>query len=521
MTINTISLTYCHCVELRGNRLSFKNKHEQDARATKEKIIQMSRQELIKNEAYVNGQWVQGKSTFDVVNPSTGSVVEKIADLMVTEVHDAVATAYKVWTVFKASDVALRASLLENWYRLILEHKQELAEIMTLESGKPLVESLGEVDYGASFVLWFAEESKRCYGETIPAPRTSNKILTIKQSIGVVAAITPWNFPLAMVTRKVAPAIAAGCTVVLRPASQTPLTALALAVLAEKAGWPAGIFNVVTGTDSSGIGYELSTNPLIRKLSFTGSTGIGKVLMKQAAENVKKVSLELGGNAPFIVFDDAAIEAAVEGAIFAKFRNTGQTCVAVNRFLVQDTIFDQFSRRLTEAVKALKVGNGLDSGVQIGPVVNKKGLDKVQEHIADAVEKGARILTGGHVIDRLFYAPTVLADVPQEALIAKEETFGPVASLFRFKTEEEAIKIANDTEFGLAAYFYSNNIHRCWRVAESLEAGMVGVNEGRISFAGAPFGGIKESGVGREGSRYGLDEYVELKYINFSVAEGS
>jgi len=480
----------------------------------------MNMEKLKTNKAYINGEWIEGAGTFDVVNPATGSVVEKVADLTVSEVHNAIEAAHKAWLSFKVSDVVQRATMLENWYSLIKEHKQELAEIMTLESGKSLTDSLGEVDYGASFVQWFAEESKRCYGETIPAPKMTNKILTIKQGIGVVAAITPWNFPLAMVTRKVAPAIAAGCTVILRPASQTPLTALALAVLAEKAGWPAGVFNVVTGTDSSGMGYALSTNPLVRKLSFTGSTSVGKVLMKQAADTVKKISLELGGNAPFLVFEDAHIEAAVEGAIFAKFRNSGQTCVAVNRFLIQDSIFDKFSQRLTDAVKTLKVGNGLDSGVQIGPLINKKGLDKVQEHVRDAVDKGARVLTGGRVIEGLFYEPTVLADVPKTALIAKEETFGPVVSLFRFSTEEEAINMANDTEFGLAAYFYSNDIHRCWRVAEALEAGMVGVNEGRISFAGAPFGGIKESGVGREGSRYGLDEYIELKYINFGAVKG-
>ena len=480
----------------------------------------MNMEKLKTNKAYINGEWIEGAGTFDVVNPATGSVVEKVADLTVSEVHNAIEAAHKAWLSFKVSDVVQRAAMLENWYSLIKEHKQELAEIMTLESGKSLTDSLGEVDYGASFVQWFAEESKRCYGETIPAPKMTNKILTIKQGIGVVAAITPWNFPLAMVTRKVAPAIAAGCTVILRPASQTPLTALALAVLAEKAGWPAGVFNVVTGTDSSGMGYALSTNPLVRKLSFTGSTSVGKVLMKQAADTVKKISLELGGNAPFLVFEDAHIEAAVEGAIFAKFRNSGQTCVAVNRFLIQDSIFDKFSQRLTDAVKTLKVGNGLDSGVQIGPLINKKGLDKVQEHVRDAVDKGARVLTGGRVIEGLFYEPTVLADVPKTALIAKEETFGPVVSLFRFSTEEEAINMANDTEFGLAAYFYSNDIHRCWRVAEALEAGMVVVNEGRISFAGAPFGGIKESGVGREGSRYGLDEYIELKYINFGAVKG-
>src|SRR5690606_14360111 len=465
----------------------------------------MNIKELITGKAFINGQWVAGTDTFDVVNPATGKIVEKVANLTVSEAHDTIETAYKVWSSFKVSDVQERSLMLENWYKLILEHKQELAESITLESGKSLIDSLGEVDYGASFVQWFAEESKRCYGETTPAPKMSNRIFTIKQGVGVVAAITPWNFPLAMVTRKVAPAIAAGCTVILRPASQTPLTALALAMLAEKAGWPTGVLNVVTGTNSSGIGYELSTNPLIRKLSFTGSTSVGKQLMKQAAENVKKISLELGGNAPFIVFEDADIEAAVEGAMFAKFRNAGQTCVAVNRFLVQDSVFTAFSERLTEAVKALKVGNGLDNDVQIGPLINKKGMDKVQEHVADAVDKGARILTGGKVIKELFYELTVVADVPSNALMVDEETSGTVASLFRFTTEEEAIQMANDTEYGLASYFYSNNVHRCWRVAEALEAGMVGVNEGRISFAGAPFGGIKESGVGREGSRYGLD----------------
>lgn len=476
--------------------------------------------ELITGKAFINGQWITETDTFDVVNPATGAVVEKVANLRIPQVQAAVEAAHQAWFSFKKSDVAQRAAMLENWYRLMLAHRQELAEIITLESGKSLIDSLGEVDYGASFVLWFAEESKRAYGETVPAATMANRILTIKQGIGVVAAIAPWNFPLAMVTRKVAPAIAAGCTVLLRPASQTPLTSLALAILAEKAGWPAGVFNVVTGTDAAGMGFELSTNPLIRKLSFTGSTSVGKLLMKQCATNVKKISLELGGNAPFIVFEDADVEAAIEGAMFAKFRNAGQTCVAVNRFLVADSIFEKFSSRLTEAVKSLKVGNGLEEGVQIGPLINKKGLDKVQEHIADAAGKGARVLTGGKVIKGLFYEPTVLADVPAHALIAKEETFGPVASLFRFTTEEEAVRMANDTEFGLAAYFYSNDVHRCWRVAEAIEAGMVGVNEGRISFAGAPFGGIKESGIGREGARYGLDEYQELKYINFGLAGG-
>ena len=478
----------------------------------------MCTKELITGKAFINGQWIGGTETFDVVNPATGAVVEKVANLTIPQVREAVEAAHHSWLSFKKSDVAERAEMLEDWYKLMLAHKRELAEIITLESGKSLTDSLGEVDYGASFVLWFAEESKRAYGETVPAATQANRIVTIKQGVGVVAAIAPWNFPLAMVTRKVAPAIAAGCPVILRPASQTPLTSLALAILAERAGWPVGVFHVVTGTDASAMGYELSTHPLIRKLSFTGSTAVGKLLMKQSATQVKKLSLELGGNAPFIVFEDADLDAAVEGAMFAKFRNAGQTCVAVNRFLVADVVFDAFASRLTTAVASLKVGDGLDEGVQIGPLINKKGRDKVETHIADAVDKGARVLTGGKVIKDLFYEPTVLADVPADALIAREETFGPVASLFRFKTEAEAIQMANDTEFGLAAYFYSNDVRRCWRVAEAIEAGMVGVNEGRISFAGAPFGGIKESGIGREGGRVGLEEYLEVKYINFGLA---
>lgn len=477
----------------------------------------MKRQELMTGNAFVNGKWISREKTFEVVNPATGAVLQQVTDLTVADVSHSIRAAHDAWQSFKKSDTIERVAFLKDWYRLILEHKSELAELMTLESGKPLADSLAEVDYGASFVEWFAEEAKRAYGDTVPAPRSGQRIHTIKQSIGVVAAITPWNFPLAMITRKVAPAIAAGCTVVLRPASQTPLTALALAILAEKANWTKGILNVVTGTDSSGIGKELSTHPLVRKLSFTGSTGIGKLLMNQASANVKKVSLELGGNAPFIVFDDADVDAAVEGAMFAKFRNGGQTCVAVNRFYVQDTVFEKFSEQLTGAVKALKVGNGMDDHVKIGPLINKKGLHKVIEHISDAVQKGAKILTGGKPINGLFHEPTVLADVSEDALIAQDETFGPVASLFRFSTEEEVLKRANNTELGLAAYFYSNDIHRCLRVSEELEAGMVGVNEGRISYAGAPFGGVKESGIGREGSRYGLDEYTEIKYINFGV----
>lgn len=455
--------------------------------------------------------------TFDVVNPATGTLVQSVPDHGSAEVKQAIARAEDVWHTFRNTDAGTRTRLLMNLHELIIQYRNELAKLITLESGKPLAESLAEVDYGASFMEWFAEEARRSYGETIPAPSSANRIIIIKQSIGVVAAITSWNFPLAMLTRKIAPAVAAGCTVVLRPASKTPLTALELARLSEEAGWPKGVLNVVTGTDSAGIGKEFSTNPAIRKLSFTGSTAIGKLLMSQASSTVKKVSLELGGNAPFIVFEDADLEDAVEGALFAKFRNAGQTCVAVNRFYVQDAVFDAFAQRMTEKVKAFRVGNGLDEGVQIGPMVDHKGLNKVIEHVHDALDKGARMLTGGKVIQGLFYEPTVLADVSDDALIAREETFGPVVSLFRFYTEEEVIAKANQTEYGLAAYFYSQNVSRCWRVADALEAGMVGINEGRISFAGAPFGGIKESGLGREGSKYGMDEYMEVKYMNFSL----
>jgi len=384
---------------------------------------------------------------------------------------------------------------------------------MTKESGKPLAESLVEVDYANSFMEWFSEEGKRAYGETIPAIKQGTRLATIKQGVGVVAAITPWNFPLAMITRKVAPALVAGCTVVLKPASQTPFSALALAKIAELVGLPRGVFNIITSKDSKGVGKELATNTAVRKISFTGSTAVGVTLMQQAAETVKRVSMELGGNAPFIVFEDADIDKAVEGAIAGKFRNAGQTCVAVNRFYVQDSIYQEFSERLTAAVRKLKVGDGLKKGVQVGPLINQKGLKKVNEHVADALAKGAEITTGGKVIKDLFFEPTVLVNVPHDAAIAQEETFGPICSLFSFKTEEEAIKLANDTPFGLAAYFYSSNIFRCQRVAEQIESGMVGINTGMVSNASAPFGGIKQSGLGREGAKYGLDEYLEVKYL--------
>ncbi|WP_262246823.1 NAD-dependent succinate-semialdehyde dehydrogenase [Parapedobacter soli] len=466
--------------------------------------------------AYVNGKFISGHKKFNVINPATGEVIASAPDLGVADCKKAIDDAHTAWPGWRDTDVTQRSRIVQKWYELLMAHKDELARTMTLESGKPLSESLAEVDYGASFVEWFAEEAKRAYGESIPATKTGQRLITIRQPVGVVAAITPWNFPLAMITRKVAPALASGCTVVLRPASQTPLTALMVAKLAHQAGFPPGVFNVVTGKDSKGMGEELTTNELVRKISFTGSTEVGRTLMANAARTIKKVSLELGGNAPFLVFDDADIDAAVAGAITGKFRNSGQTCVSVNRFYVQDGVFDAFAEKLTTAVKELKVGNGLDNGVQVGPLINRDGLEKVKAHVEDAIDGGARLLTGGKAMEGLFYEPTVLADVSPSALLAHEETFGPVCALFRFKTEKEGIAMANDTEFGLAAYFYSRDVNRCWQVAEQLESGMVGINTGLVSNAVAPFGGVKQSGIGREGSKHGLDEYTEIKYLCFS-----
>lgn len=479
----------------------------------------MNTNHLILEESFINGEWIKGKNTFEVINPANNEVVSNVANLTIEDVKKAINSASTAWISWKETTAQHRGNILMKWFNLINEHKDELAEIMTLESGKPLDESHREISYGASFISWFAQEAERAYGETIPASNPKNRMLTIRQPIGVVAAITPWNFPLAMITRKVAPALAAGCTVVLRPASETPLTALALAKLGEEASFPAGVFNVITGKDSSGMGKELSTNELVRKLSFTGSTQVGRTLMAQASESIKKISLELGGNAPFIVFDDADIDKAVEGAIIAKYRNSGQSCVAANRFLVQDKVLKEFSTKLAEAVSKLKTGNGLDKGVSIGPLINEAGLKKVEEHVRDAVNKGAKILTGGKLMKGLFFEPTVLIDVPTNALIAEEETFGPVSSLFRFESEEEGIAMANATEFGLAAYFYSQDINRCWRVSEAIETGMVGINTGLISNASAPFGGVKQSGLGREGSKHGLDEYTEIKYLCFGLSD--
>ncbi|WP_396203253.1 NAD-dependent succinate-semialdehyde dehydrogenase [Gemmatimonas sp.] len=472
---------------------------------------------LVRDLAYVNGQWSAAASgaTFEVRSPSSGELVGIVPDLSVDDTRVAIAAAAAAWPAWRNRTAKERAVVLQAWHALILQHREALATLMSRESGKVITESRGEVLYGASFVEWFAEEGKRAYGEVVPPPARDRRIVVIRQGIGVVAAITPWNFPLAMITRKVAPALAAGCPVVIKPPAETPLTALALAVLAEQAGLPAGVLNVVPTTQSHDIGYELSTNPLVRKLSFTGSTAVGKQLMAQCASTLKKLSLELGGNAPFIVFDDADIDAAVHGAVQAKYRHNGQTCVCVNRLLVQDSVYDEFVSRFSTAVAALRSGDPLDPTVQVGPLVNAKGLEKVQRFVRDAVANGARVTQGGECRGGLFFAPTVLADATPAMRLAREEVFGPVAPVFRFRDEAEAIRLANDTDYGLAAYFYSRDIGRCWRVAEALECGMVGINEGLISTEVAPFGGVKASGMGREGSRHGLDAYLELKYLCF------
>lgn len=468
---------------------------------------------LLIEKAFIDGNFITSANTFDVINPSTNAVIGSLPNLTTADCKNAIVTADIAWKIWRNTNLGDRLTVLRKLYNLVEQNKNYLAEIMTLESGKPLQESLGEVSYGNSFIEWFAEEGKRSYGETIPSLVNSTRLVTIKQGVGVVAAITPWNFPLAMITRKLAPAIAAGCTMVLKPASQTSFTAIALAKLAEQAGLPKGVFSVITSKESAKIGEELATNPLVRKITFTGSTEVGRTLMEQAASTIKRVSLELGGNAPFIVFDDADIDAAIQGAIAAKFRNAGQTCVSINRFYVQDSIYSQFVDKLTVAVKNLKVADGFEEGSQIGPLINAKAVEKVLKHVNDATQKGATIMTGGKVIKDNFFEPTVLAIMPNDSLIATEETFGPVCALFKFSTEEEAIELANNTPFGLAAYFYSENIKRCQRVAEAIESGMIGVNIGLISNAAAPFGGVKQSGIGREGSIYGLDEYMEIKYL--------
>jgi len=471
---------------------------------------------LLRSACLVAGEWVASDSgsTIAVENPSSGAVVGYVPNMGAVETRRAIAYANVALPAWRAKTAKERAGILRRWFELMMANQDDLGAIMTAEQGKPLAEAKGEIAYAASFIEWFGEEGKRIYGDTIPGFSADRRILVLKQPIGVCAAITPWNFPAAMITRKAAPALAAGCTMVVKPASQTPLSALALVALAERAGVPKGVLSVVTGS-ASAIGGEMTSNPIVRKVTFTGSTEIGKKLIAQSASTVKRTSMELGGNAPFIVFDDADVDAAVKGAIASKYRNAGQTCVCVNRILAQEGIHDRFVARLTEAVSAFRVGDGFEPGVTIGPLIDMAAVEKVESHISDAVSKGARILVGGkrHTRGRTFFEPTVLADASSNMSIFREETFGPVAPVFRFKTEEEAIQLANDTEFGLAAYFYGRDIGRVWRVAEALEYGIVGINEGLISTEVAPFGGVKESGNGREGSKYGIEDYLEIKYV--------
>jgi succinate-semialdehyde dehydrogenase/glutarate-semialdehyde dehydrogenase len=471
---------------------------------------------LFRTRCLVGGEWADADSgaTIDVHNPATGETLGTIPKMGAAETRRAIDAANAAWPAWRALTAGARSRVLRKWFELIVDHQEDLARLMTSEQGKPLAESRGEVLYAASFIEWFAEEGKRIYGDVIPGHQPDKRLIVMKEPIGVCAAITPWNFPLAMITRKAGPALAAGCTMVLKPATQTPYSALALAALAERAGVPKGVFSVLTGSAAE-IGGELTANPLVRKLSFTGSTETGIKLAAQCAPTVKKLSLELGGNAPFIVFDDADLDAAVEGALASKYRNTGQTCVCANRLLVQDAIHDVFAAKLAAAVVKLKVGNGLDEGVTQGPLIDLHAVEKVEEHIADAVSKGARVLAGGtrHSLGRSFFEPTILADVTPQMKVAREETFGPVAPLFRFKDEADAIRLANDTEFGLAAYFYASGMNRVWRVAAALEYGIVGINTGIISTEVAPFGGMKSSGLGREGSKYGIEDYLEIKYL--------
>ncbi len=471
---------------------------------------------LFRQANCIDGKWVQADSgrTIVVKNPATGEAIGEVPALGAAETRRAIEAAHRAQPAWRAMLAKERATILRKLFELMLANTEDLAVIMTAEQGKPLSESKGEIAYAASFIEWFAEEGKRIYGDTIPQTGKGKRILVLKEPIGVFAAITPWNFPSAMITRKAGPGWAAGCTGVIRPASQTPFSALALAVLAERAGMPPGVCNVITGP-SGETGAELTSNPMVRKLTFTGSTEVGAILLAQCAPTIKKTSMELGGNAPFIVFDDADLDAAVAGAMASKYRNTGQTCVCANRILVQDGVYDAFAAKLKAAVETMKVGNGMEPGVSQGPLINAAAVTKVEEHIADALKRGAKVVTGGHrhKLGGNFFEPTLLANVPKEALIFREETFGPVAPLFRFKTEEEAIKLANDTEFGLASYFYARDVGRIFRVAEALEYGIIGINEGIISTEVAPFGGMKSSGLGREGSKYGIEDYLEIKYL--------
>lgn len=482
--------------------------------------MQLNDPTLFRQQAFIDGRWRDASSgeTLGVTNPANGQQLGSVPKMGAEETREAIDAAARALPAWRALTARERATILRRWFDLMMEHQDDLARLMTLEQGKPLAEAKGEIGYAASFIEWFAEEGKRIYGDTIPGHQADKRLLVIKQPIGVTAAITPWNFPSAMITRKAGPALAAGCTMVLKPASQTPFSALALAELANRAGIPEGVFNVVTGSASE-VGNELTGNPLVRKLTFTGSTEIGRQLMEQCAKDIKKVSLELGDNAPFIVFDDADLDKAVEGALASKFRNAGQTCVCANRLYIQDGVYDRFAEKLQQAVSKLQIGDGLQPNVTIGPLIDEKAIAKVQEHIADALDKGARVATGGksHELGGNFFQPTILVDVPSDAKVAKEETFGPLAPLFRFKDEADVIAQANDTEFGLAAYFYARDLGRVFRVGEALEYGIIGINTGLISTEVAPFGGVKSSGLGREGSKYGIEDYLEIKYMCIGI----
>jgi succinate-semialdehyde dehydrogenase / glutarate-semialdehyde dehydrogenase len=476
--------------------------------------------DLLPAAAYLAGAWTkaaEGGETFEVTNPSTGEVLAVLPDCGVSEARRAIAAAAEAQVAWAAKTGKERAAILRQLYELMVANADDLAAIMTAEQGKPLAEARGEVLYGASYVEWFGEEAKRVYGDTIPGHQPDKRIIVIKQPVGVVATITPWNFPNAMLARKMAPALAVGCAVVSKPAAETPLSAIALARLAERAGLPAGLFSILPSTHSSDIGKEFCANPTVRKLSFTGSTEVGRILMRQGADQIKRLSLELGGNAPFIVFDDADLDAAVEGALISKYRNNGQTCVCANRIFVQAGVYDAFAAKLTAATQKLKVGDGFEANVNLGPLIDKKALDKVRSHIEDALRKGATLMTGGKTREGLFFEPTILAGATPDMLLSHEETFGPVAPLFRFDTVDDVIRLANDTEFGLASYFYANDLSRVWKVAEALDYGMVGINTGLISTEVAPFGGVKQSGHGREGSKYGTEDYLDIKYLCLSV----
>ena len=481
--------------------------------------LELKDKSLLETRGFLGGEWIQSAKTFPVNNPATGEKIADVADLSVADTKKAIDIAYDAQKEWRAKTAKERCTILLKWNDLMLENQDDLGKILTAEMGKPLAEAKGEIAYGASFIQWFAEEARRVYGDVIPGHQADKRIIVIKQLIGVVGSITPSNFPNAMIARKVAPALASGCTFVGRPAEKTPLSALAMAVLGERAGIPKGVLSIITSSDSKGVGLELCTNPKVRKLTFTGSTEVGRILMKQCAHDIKKLSLELGGNAPFLVFNDADLDKAVEGAMIAKYRNSGQTCVCANRIYVQSDVAEVFARKLADATSKLKVGNGMDEGVAIGPMIDRAGLDKVEEHVSDAVSKGAKVITGGKrsELGGTFYQPTVLMGVSKGMKVLNEETFGPVAPIIEFDTIDEGIALANDTEFGLASYFYARDISTVWKVAEEIESGMVGINTGLVSTTEAPFGGIKSSGLGREGSKYGMDEFLEIKYLCMSV----